>query len=445
MARRDDLARDRISKSKDAIRDTLARCESGDLFGVETCQSRILRRLQARFGLAPAAAEALLQDADHSDEAREALQGDTFDLVSVSFLERGARVARSVGRISTLHGSARGTGFLVGAGLILTNNHVILNPVAAAGMMIEFNFEHDLIGQLRTVTSFRLDPSVFLFSPEDKLDYTLVAVGPRHSGPGTLAEFGYSGLSDADDKHIIGEIANIVQHPQGRPKEIAVQQNRLVNRLQHTLHYVTDTQKGSSGAPVYNSQWQAIALHHWGSPWIDRPKDGPREINEGVRISRIVKDIKDQLPALNPEAKSRVQQMLELGQESWRVRHDTIRPDEASLALGPSGDLDRSMLVPVSGHLKIGTPVNDLATPHTGSGKDPVIEERDKAPSGDDLTQIKGIGSVFAARLQQRGITEFAQIARWPRAQAERMDRLLDARGSVLRDKWRDQARQLIK
>ena len=32
------------------------------------------------------------------------------------------------------------------------------------------------------------------------------------------------------------------------------------------LHYQTDTAPGSSGSPVFNDQWEVVALHHSGVP-----------------------------------------------------------------------------------------------------------------------------------------------------------------------------------
>ncbi|RWK46883.1 MAG: peptidase, partial [Mesorhizobium sp.] len=53
----------------------------------------------------------------------------------------------------------------------------------------------------------------------------------------------------------------------------------------------TDTEPGSSGAPVFNDQWQVLALHHKAVPAPERT--GKKTVapvwiaNEGVRISAI--------------------------------------------------------------------------------------------------------------------------------------------------------------
>ena len=97
----------------------------------------------------------------------------------------------------------------------------------------------------------------------------MIAIGKRRSGQRALTEFGFLSLSDASDKHMLGEIANVVQHPDGRFKELVLRENHLVARDEtlSVLHYVADTEQGSSGSPVFNNEWEPIALHHWGGPW----------------------------------------------------------------------------------------------------------------------------------------------------------------------------------
>jgi endonuclease G len=144
--------------------------------------------------------------------------------------------------------------------------------------------------------------------------YTIIGVGDVIDGTENLNSFGFSALSAASDKHMIGEFANIVQHPQGRFKEIVLRENRLVNRFDDCLHYVADTEPGSSGSPVYNSEWQMIALHHWGGPWVDGGNiaDPQKyEINEGIRISSIIRKLKSQIRDLPSDVQSRIGNILD--------------------------------------------------------------------------------------------------------------------------------------
>ncbi|MEM9433683.1 MAG: DNA/RNA non-specific endonuclease [Pseudomonadota bacterium] len=346
MDTRDRLALERLKVSYTKICDAINNAQSGNPYAAEIDKTRRIARMQTKTNITHQAASMLSEAVEMRAGAPEvlsgpeAIKGDTLDFLSVAFLERGAQVARSVGRVANFLGDPWGSGFLVGAGLFLTNNHVITHPHQAAGVVVEFDYERDLMGRPRAVTRYRLDPLVFLFDPDSGLDYTLLALGPRLDGPSTLDEFGYSGLSDAGDKHMIGEFANIIQHPQGRHKEVVLRENRLVNRLGNTLHYIADTERGSSGSPVYNSEWQVIALHHWGGAHLDKPPlDDPDlwDINEGIRISRIVKDIKSKLPTLGALERAKVERMLALGNASWRAEDGRSEPTPRPPAGPPTG------------------------------------------------------------------------------------------------------------
>ena len=68
----------------------------------------------------------------------------------------------------------------------------------------------------------------------------------------------------------------------------------------------------------------------------------------------------------------------------------------------------------------------------------------DPSPSGDDLTNIKGLGPKLAALLAEQGITSFAQIAAWSDADVERIDASLGRfSGRITRDQWVEQAKFL--
>jgi endonuclease G len=113
-------------------------------------------------------------------------------------------------------------------------------------------------------------------------------------GEGTLSDFGYCPLIGSDDKHVLGEFVNIIQHPEGDYKQVVLRENQLVTRLEKLLHYLADTNPGSSGSPVFNDQWEVIALHHWGGPTELVTPDGKpvrKDVNEGVRISKILSDL----------------------------------------------------------------------------------------------------------------------------------------------------------
>jgi V8-like Glu-specific endopeptidase len=251
---------------------------------------------------------------DHPDLGLERILGKS-DLVGAWFLEAGARAARAVGRvrIGGAQGVARGygTGSLVGPRLLLTNHHVLPDAAAAAASAVEFGFEGGHDGRDRAGVAFLLRPDVlFLTDPaDDGLDFTLVAVAPVGEGGAELEPFGWNRAMEGDDPVLVRQYVNIIQHPQGRPKQVALRDNQVIDLLEDFLHYRADTEPGSSGAPVFNDYWELVGLHHsgvprrdpatkrpltrWGAPWDGRDeRDVDWLANEGVRLSRILARLK---------------------------------------------------------------------------------------------------------------------------------------------------------
>jgi endonuclease G, mitochondrial len=237
------------------------------------------------------------------------------NFIDVRFLWIGVAAARTVARIVVKDASGLileyGTGFLVARGLLLTNHHALDTPVRAATSAAEFGYEQDLTGRVQAGVSFGFDPDT-MFVTDSTLDYTLVAVQPHSTSGVTLDGLGWSRLIGQEGKAITGEFVNIIQHPGGQqPKALALRDNQLVDVLERFLDYQTDTAPGSSGAPVYNDQWEVIALHHSGVPRRDEAghiltrsgdpwTEGMDETqidwvaNEGVRVSRILAHLSTQ-------------------------------------------------------------------------------------------------------------------------------------------------------
>jgi endonuclease G len=250
----------------------------------------------------------------------EAVQGETIDFQPAWFLPDGAQARRAVAYVEVTAGarSSRGSGFLISPSLFITNQHVLADENAARGAQIVFDRENGEGGRPNPTTSFLLDPDRFaLFSEEEELDYAVVAVGERISGSGNLADFNFCFLSDRGDKHVLGMAVNIIQHPQGLPKMIAVRNNILQARTDRTLLYETDTDHGSSGAPVFNDDWEVVALHHYGEPFLERTDESgrpiPTNVNEGVRISAIYQDLTQKLGTLPGPAQELLREALAYG------------------------------------------------------------------------------------------------------------------------------------
>ena len=63
----------------------------------------------------------------------------------------------------------------------------------------------------------------------------------------------------------------------------------------------------------------------------------------------------------------------------------------------------------------------------------------------DDLTEISGVGPVIVKKLAAEGVTTFAQIAAWTKADVADMDEKLSFKGRIDREEWIKQAKKLAK
>ncbi|WP_369412600.1 endonuclease [Pelosinus baikalensis] len=196
------------------------------------------------------------------------------NLLPIDFLSKGVERAKSICRIVTPSGF--GTGFLIDKWVVMTNHHVIQSADEAENCFAEFGYEDN-----QNPIKVKLKPSdLFITSPFEELDFTIV--GCDSSGSDDIIPIK---LLRSPTTITRGEYANIIQHPKGRKKEVALQDNTISYVYDKVIHYTTDTEPGSSGSAVFNNQWQLVALHHAG--WYT-DKSQQNAINEGIRISAIV-------------------------------------------------------------------------------------------------------------------------------------------------------------
>ncbi|MEA2687196.1 MAG: endonuclease mitochondrial [Actinomycetota bacterium] len=210
------------------------------------------------------------------------------DFVDIRFLEAGVAAARAVGRVNIRNASGRvvgyGTASMVSNRLALTNHHVLPTTDVAQFSTIEFNYQDGVDGQPLQPRMFRLDPDRFYLADRD-FDFAIVAVV---ADDGEWADFGFNRLIVAQGKSVVGEFVTIVQHPKGEKKQVSLRENRVVDVLDSFLHYETDTEPGSSGSPVFNDQWEVVALHHASVPAPDHAELG-LIMNEGIRVSALLR------------------------------------------------------------------------------------------------------------------------------------------------------------
>jgi hypothetical protein len=260
----------------------------------------LLLKLAEDFGLTAA-----------TSELERKVRDDLSYLNIAEWRERLGEIEARVCRVETQY--TMGTGFLIGPDLAITNYHVmkevIENPPASAQVVLRFDYKQLAGGatvnpgtEVRLAKNWLIDSSPYsavdlLADPgdqtpsPDELDYALLRladdvgdqpVAGAKADPGTpkrgwiKPQVTYPFPKDAP--------VFIVQHPEARPLQLALDTKSVIarNGNKTRVRYVTNTEKGSSGSPVFDENWELVALHH----------SGDRRIvpvyNQGIPFAAIV-------------------------------------------------------------------------------------------------------------------------------------------------------------
>jgi hypothetical protein len=115
-------------------------------------------------------------------------------------------------------------------------------------------------------------------------DWTVVRV------KGDTAAWGFLELADVTVK--VKDYVNIIQHPYGLPKQIALYHNIVAFADDNRVQYLTDTDRGSSGSPVFDSNWNVVALHHRGGDLPEPGSGGATYFrNQGIHVRALLKGL----------------------------------------------------------------------------------------------------------------------------------------------------------
>jgi len=258
------------------------------LVGLE--QQQFLDQLLQRYEMMTPIANSPQPAQWHGHETDESLLERVFGentLRPIAFLAQGLQVARSVAFIGVRDGTKTwsGTGFLISRDFLMTNHHVLPSAELLPHTIVRFNYEEDFTGAAQPVSEFR-PKSNALFHANKALD---VAVVQLDGAPGEA----WGWIASEPGRVTSGERVNIIQHPSGLPKQVAMQNNFVQHIDEEIVQYITATQRGSSGSPVFDDAWRLVALHHAGG-YMQEPGSGRRYFrNEGIRFGRILADFPD--------------------------------------------------------------------------------------------------------------------------------------------------------
>ncbi|WP_050995937.1 trypsin-like peptidase domain-containing protein [Bradyrhizobium yuanmingense] len=210
----------------------------------------------------------------------EKVMGTKSTLVPISYLETGLLRARSVARVKRDDGSS-GTGFIIDGETLITNHHVLPDQKTARSSIVQFNYQQTIDGLSAPMEEVRLLPETLKTSKAD--DWSAVKVAGN-----VCSRWG--SLSLTKSTIAVGDHVNVVQHPGGGPKQISLFSNVVVFVGHGRVQYLTDTLPGASGSPVFDANWNVVAVHHSGG-WLTEPHSASKSTyyrNEGICINRII-------------------------------------------------------------------------------------------------------------------------------------------------------------
>jgi uncharacterized protein YfbU (UPF0304 family) len=177
-----------------------------------------------------------------------------------------------------------GTGFRVGPDLVLTNEHVLF-PNSTKAKRVLAKFGYDVDGNDHDTTVVTLEGDVASIVGDAKDDWAVVKVANMDPAWSQIS------LVDSPAAQTHAR-AFILQHPGTRKKRLGFVRNMITDVTDQYVQYMTDTQPGSSGSPVFDEAARLIALHHRGGTPTQYTGKAPLTKNQGVRIDRVYAGMK---------------------------------------------------------------------------------------------------------------------------------------------------------
>jgi hypothetical protein len=231
------------------------------------------------------------------------------DLLDYSFLENGNLAGKAVAKIlvkqyqggqgvKTSGGEAStgsGTCWLLTPTLALTNHHVInARPpnqfaeasdfeLQASEATVQFDYDYDGADGEK----FQVEKCV-LSDPD--LDFALLRLKADTKRKPLRIR---STLLKMDARSTVA--VNIIQHPNGMPKQVGLRNNLVNESTDREISYFTDTMYGSSGSAVLDDRWEVVALHRGFQPVTNVSFQGKDTafVNYGTQILEIASLIRN--------------------------------------------------------------------------------------------------------------------------------------------------------
>lgn len=219
---------------------------------------------------------------------------------SYKWMQTALDRARYVASIGLSADVIEGTGFLVKGNdlydawgedmVLLTNAHVISDQLSSAIHPDDAVITFEALNATDNKEEYSID-SVLWSSPPDKLDTSILKLDKPVEC--ALHYPVHPRLPNSQS----GSRVYVIGHPLGGALSFSIQDNELLDHEVPLIHYHAPTEPGSSGSPVFNSQWKLIAIHHAGSEKMHKlnGQKGVYPANEGIWIESIRNALKSAL------------------------------------------------------------------------------------------------------------------------------------------------------
>ncbi|MFJ5832053.1 trypsin-like peptidase domain-containing protein [Streptomyces sp. NPDC093089] len=241
------------------------------------------------------------------------------DTVPFLFVQGGAAAGSAVARIKVppyqggtpqpqAHPHA-GTGWLIAPGLLVTNHHVVTARSRTGPERIVVDpADLQLQAQNSTCRFDYLDDGSgteevsggALVASDEVLDYAVLRLADGQASPETVLRVADDPLKVAKDQPVA---VNVIQHPGGAPKRIALRNNLVHEADGRDLRYFTDTRAGSSGSPVLTDDWTVVALHRGARRVEDVSFRGKNTafVDVGTQVSSVLRHLQQNSPEVHAE------------------------------------------------------------------------------------------------------------------------------------------------
>jgi hypothetical protein len=210
----------------------------------------------------------------------------------VDWLRAALVACRSVARVEDGYES-KGTGFVLAGDevrqgwpsrVLLTNAHVVPDAVQPDDVLITFRGLSDAGGD--AAVTVRPVGDILWHSPKYDLDACVLALpddlSPQIGPLRVRRRFPKLGPDHRVRAYVIG-------HPMGIPEiRLSLHDSLVLETDERYAWYRSPTERGSSGSPVFDDNWQVIALHHGATDSMRGTAGGGTAANEGIRIDRLL-------------------------------------------------------------------------------------------------------------------------------------------------------------